>query len=289
MLTTRIITLAATGVLAVAAAAAVGTPADHEQAVSTGDANRPGVTSTSSAGGGSPAGPSDSPTSTGEGSGMAPTSQMSPSASSNPTAGGGSPATPTGPATTNGAISGSGPTSAVSPSASGNSTPRGGSSAAPMAPPTTNGGISGSGPTADVTPSPSSEPTASGEPPPQTAPPSPLLDDASPEPAFAEGALVASFPSALGPPAGTAVASSSVSVSSNVVQAALVGKGGDPQEIVVHYRELLTERGFTEQQLQGVDNEPVAAFTNGRDIVTVTTQDGTMYLVATLRLKDAQD
>src|SRR5205823_2919211 len=150
----------------------------------------------------------------------------------------------------------------------------GSSSTAPTGQPSTSGGISGSSPTAEVSPTPSSTPTASGEPvpPPQPAPTSPLIDDPSPAPASAQGKLVAGFPSALGPPAGTAVESSSVSVSSNVLQATLVGQGGDPQQILLHYRDLLTDRGFTEQQLPGADDEPVTAFVNGRDIVTVTTQ-----------------
>jgi hypothetical protein len=98
---------------------------------------------------------------------------------------------------------------------------------------------------------------------------------------------VEGFPTALEPPAGTDVASSSVSVADNVVQAALVVTGGDPEQVVDHYRDVLTDHGFTEQPVPGTGDEPVAAFVDDQDIVTVTTQQDTTYVVASLRVTDA--
>jgi hypothetical protein len=105
-----------------------------------------------------------------------------------------------------------------------------------------------------------------------------------PKPAVAKGRLVKGFPKALAPPKGTTVESSSVSVARNVVQAALVATGGDPQAILTHYRTELSTRGFAEQSTQSVENAPAAAFTKGDSTVTVTTLDGKTYMVANLRV-----
>jgi hypothetical protein len=120
-----------------------------------------------------------------------------------------------------------------------------------------------------------------------TAKPAPLLGATLPAPALAKGRLVQGFPAALAPPHGTSVESSSVSVANNVLQAALVARGGDPQAVVLHYRSLLIARGFVQKATQGVENAPAASFRKGKDSVTVTTQDGKTYLIAHLRPKGA--
>lgn len=134
-------------------------------------------------------------------------------------------------------------------------------------------------------------PTQAGEPSPTgySLPPvprttrAPLVGGTVPEPATARRRLVKGFPEALVPPRGTKIESSSVSVASNVVQAALVVTGGEPLAILAHYRDMLSTRGFAERRIQGVENAPAAAFAKGRDNVTVTTVDGKTYLLANLR------
>ncbi|MDH2414806.1 hypothetical protein [Nocardioides sp. CER19] len=147
------------------------------------------------------------------------------------------------------------------------------------------------GPTSELLPSASSAPTTTGYvlPHPSTTEPDPLLSPTLPKSGVARGRLVNGFPRALAPPKGTEVESSSVAVASNVLQAALVATGGDPQSILLHYRELLTERGYAEQPTQAVENSPAIAFAKGDDNVTVTTQEGKTYLLAILRPKDAED
>jgi hypothetical protein len=104
----------------------------------------------------------------------------------------------------------------------------------------------------------------------------------------ARGRLVAGFPAALAPPRGSRVESTSVAVVGRAVQAALVATGGDPRRILLHYRTALSARGFTEHAARGVENAPAAAFSNGADHVTVTTQDGRTYVFADLRAEDTQ-
>lgn len=135
---------------------------------------------------------------------------------------------------------------------------------------------------------PSSTATGYHLPPIPTASPAALLGERLPKPAVAKGRLVAGFPAALGPPQGTSVESSSIAVAGNVVQAALVLTGGDAQAIMVHYRRLLSSRGFTEQPTQGVENAPASTFGKGKDNVTVTTKDGKTYLLANLRPTSAR-
>lgn len=286
MLRTRVLTLAATGVLAVAAAAAVVTPSGPQQVVSDGARGGLGSTGAASTGAGDSSGPAGPSASTGQDGSGAPTQPGgTPGA---PTAGNGSSAATAGPLTTSGA-GGSTSTFGVAPSGSGAPSASAQPSRAPMDPSSVRGGIGGSGTTSHDAPSPSSKPTAGTDHPTQTSSPSPLLDGGVPEPGFTQGALVDGFPAALGPPAGTDVASSSVSVAGNVLQASLVASGGDPEQVVDHYRDVLTDHGFTEQEVAGAQDEQVAAFVDGRDVVTVTTQDDTTYLVATLRVDDPQD
>jgi hypothetical protein len=120
-----------------------------------------------------------------------------------------------------------------------------------------------------------------------SAKPAPLFGATLPKPALATGRLVAGFPTALAPPRGARIDSSSVAVSSGVLQAALVTSGSDAQSVLVHYRRILSPRGFVEKPTPGVENAPSAAFVKGRDNVTVTTVDGRTYLVANLRAKGA--
>lgn len=172
--------------------------------------------------------------------------------------------------------------STSSPSASPTRTPAGGSGSASTGP----------GQGSEILPTPA-DPTSTATgyhlPPLLTSKPSPLLGSTLPTSAVAKGRLVAGFPTALAPPKGTSVESSSISVARRVVQAALVTTGGDPQAVLVHYRELLTSRGFHEEQTQAVENAPAAAFTSGRDNVTITVHDGKSYLLANLRASGASD
>lgn len=173
----------------------------------------------------------------------------------------------------------------TTPPAAGGSRPSASSTSTPTA-----GSDAGSpGPTSELLPSASSAPTTTGYALPQLTTPEtgPLLSPTMPRSGVARGRLVTGFPRALAPPEGTEVESSSVAVASNVLQAALVATGGDPQSILLHYRELLTARGFAEQPTQGVENSPAIAFAKGDDNVTVTTQEGKTYLLAILRPGDA--
>jgi hypothetical protein len=119
-----------------------------------------------------------------------------------------------------------------------------------------------------------------------TAKPQPMFDGTMPAPASAKGRLVTGFPTALAPPQGTRVESSSVSVASDMLQAALVATGGDADAVLAHYRQVLSARGFAERKAQGVENSPAAAFTRGRNNVTITIQDGKTYVLANLRPRD---
>jgi hypothetical protein len=174
------------------------------------------------------------------------------------------------------------PASSGSPGASGSSGPSGSS---------TEGGVASDAPGAgsEILPSPA-EPTSTATgyhlPAISTTEPAPMFDG-MPTPATAKGRLVAGFPAALAPPSGTRVESSSVSVASDMLQAALVATGGDADAVLAHYRQVLSARGFAEQRTQGVENAPAAAFTRGRNNVTITIQDGKTYVLANLRPKDA--
>ncbi len=110
----------------------------------------------------------------------------------------------------------------------------------------------------------------------------PLTSSASPGSTTARGRLVAGFPAALRPPAGATLETSSLTVSGGRVQAVLVFSGGEPGAVVEHYRALLTGRGFVERPVQGVENDPAAAFGRGRSSVTIAVRDGRTYLLAHL-------
>jgi hypothetical protein len=159
----------------------------------------------------------------------------------------------------------------------------------PTTGPTGSGSGSGGGPGSEILPTPAGDPTATGYqlPPIPTTTPAPLLGATLPEPAVAKRRLVKGFPAALAPPRGTRIESSSVSVADRALQAALVATGGDPRTILLHYRDLLSVRGFTERETQGVENAPAAAFAKGPENVTVTTVDGRTYVLANLRPKGA--
>ncbi|GAA1969290.1 hypothetical protein GCM10009798_32340 [Nocardioides panacihumi] len=236
MASTRTVALSATGLLAVIAAAVIGSNVGTEQAdrkaASTSSSSAGATTSTSA--------PS---------SGRSTTPPPTPHASRTPTA---SPPVPTTP----------------------------GSSDAPTG---TGGGL-------EVLPTPAGEPAATGYslPPITTTEPSPVVSG-SLQPGTANGRLVAGFPTALAPPPGTEVESSSIAVAGDMVQAALVATGGDPEAIVAHYREVLTAHGYVEKKVQGVENNPAAAFKKGRNSITVTTGDGKTNLLAHLRAKGAAD
>jgi hypothetical protein len=187
-----------------------------------------------------------------------------------------------------------GGTGAATPPTSGTSTPGSEPSRTPptsTSTPTPDSITGTTGPTSELLPSASSAPTTTGYvlPHPTTTDPAPLVSTKMPKSGVARGKLVSGFPRALAPPKGTAVESSSVAVTSDVLQAALVATGGDPDSILLHYRELLTERGFAEQPTQAVENAPAIAFAKGDDNVTVTTQEGKTYLLAILRPTDAGD
>jgi hypothetical protein len=51
----------------------------------------------------------------------------------------------------------------------------------------------------------------------------------------------------------------------------------------VHYREVLTARGYTEAAVQGVENAPAATFRKGKDSVTVSTVGRRTYVLARVR------
>lgn len=242
MASTRSIGLAATGVLAIVAAAVIGATAGSGGGSSNADPSGPAVGTSSAT---TSASPSRTPSTT--------TSPRTPRTGS----GNGATATPTGGAADPG------------------------------------DGSSDVGAGTEILPTPAGDATATGYslPPIPTTKPAPLLGATLPKPATAKGRLVRGFPAALAPPRGTAIESSSVSVASDVLQAALVADGGDPQSILQHYRELLAERGFAEQATQGAENAPAGAFAKGkgdhRNTVTVTTVDGKTYLIANLRPTDA--
>jgi hypothetical protein len=185
-------------------------------------------------------------------------------------------------------------TSSSPPRARGTSTSAGTPSRTPAAGATgsagdPSGAVSGAGIGIEALPTPAGDPTATDYslPPVPTAKPAPLLGATLPEAAVAKGRLVRGFPAALAPPAGTAIETSSVSVASDVLQAALVATGGDPDAILFHYRGLLTARGFAEKKTQGTENAPAAAFRKGKDTITVSTADGKTYLIAHHRPKGA--
>lgn len=193
------------------------------------------------------------------------------------------------------------PTADRSTAASAPASPSAGTAAATHSPagtPTTSptgrphAGSTAPGPASEILPTPagpSSTSTGYSLPPVPTTKPAPLLAGGLPKPAVAKGRLVDGFPKALAPPKGARIESSSVSVATHVLQAALVATGSDPQTVLLHYRELLVGRGFVERPTQGLENAPAAAFAQGEDNVTVTVQDGRTYLLANLRAKDASD
>lgn len=106
----------------------------------------------------------------------------------------------------------------------------------------------------------------------------------APRAGTARGALVATFPAALAPPAGSAIRSSSLSVSGKAVQAALVARSSTSvSRTLRHYRTALVARGFREQRAQGVENAPAAAFVRGHESVSLAFSGRTLSLLATLR------
>jgi hypothetical protein len=120
-------------------------------------------------------------------------------------------------------------------------------------------------------------------PPVRTGRPAPLVGPILPLPAVAKGRLVAGFPAALAPPRPARVESSSVAVSDGTLQAALTASGSDARTVLVHYREVLTARGYTEAAVQGVENAPAATFRKGKDSVTVSTVGRRTYVLARVR------
>lgn len=142
-------------------------------------------------------------------------------------------------------------------------------------------------PGAEVLPTPAAEVSAGAYRLPGLAAPSakagtPLVT--APRAGTARGALVATFPAALAPPAGSTIRSSSLSVSGTAVQAALVARSAaSVSRTLRQYRTALVARGFREQRAQGVENHPAAAFVRGHESVSLAFSGRTLSLLATLR------
>jgi hypothetical protein len=171
---------------------------------------------------------------------------------------------------------GSGSSNAGAPSAS--TTPSAGSGS------TGSTGSAGSG-SREMLPTPAAGSTAPGyRLPPRTpsASPTPLVGSTLPPAGNATGALVAGFPAGLAPPARSTIATSSLSVSGGVLQAALVARSAAGVDMLLHYRTVLSALGFQEKPSQGVENDPSALFVHGRDSVSIALHGTRLYLLASL-------
>lgn len=149
-------------------------------------------------------------------------------------------------------------------------------------------GTGGTEPGAEVLPTPAADVSTGAYHLPGLAAPSakpagtPLVT--APRAGTARGALVATFPTALAPPAGSTIRSSSLSVSGRTVQAALVARSSaSVSRTLLHYRTGLAALGFREQRTQGPENRPAAAFVRGHESVSLAFSGRTVSLLATLR------
>jgi len=186
-----------------------------------------------------------------------------------PTQSSGSPVSPVSP------VSPGGPGSSNAGAPSASTTPSAGSSST---------GSAGSG-SREMLPTPAAGSTAPGyRLPPRTpsASPTPLVGSTLPPAGNATGALVAGFPAGLAPPARSTIATSSLSVSQGVLQAALVARSAAGVDMLLHYRTVLSALGFQEKPSQGVENDPSALFVHGRDSVSIALHGTRLYLLASL-------
>lgn len=147
------------------------------------------------------------------------------------------------------------------------------------------GSASRPGTATEILPSPSANPDSYVLPDlPRSKAAGPLVGSTLPRPASATGRLVAGFPKGLAPPTGSAVRSTSVAVSGDVMHAALVATAtGDPDRFLLHYRQVLLRHGFAESRVRTPAAADTVAFRDGKDAVTVTVADGECHVVAVLR------
>lgn len=121
----------------------------------------------------------------------------------------------------------------------------------------------------EVLPQPSSAATQVGLPLPKRPPQGPLVSSPLPRAAYRHGAIVNGYPTALGPPHGSTIETSSVSPADNTLQVALTARC-TRCDVLRHFRVALGARGFHEVDTVSVANSPAAALQRGKDSVNVT-------------------
>lgn len=131
------------------------------------------------------------------------------------------------------------------------------------------GAPSSQGAGTEILPQPASRPTQQGLPLPKRPPQGPLVTRPLPRTAYEKDAIVAGYPTALRPPAGSTVETSSVSAANETLQVALTGRCSRC-DVLRHFRVALGARGFHEVDTVSVSNTPAAALQRANDSVNVT-------------------
>lgn len=131
-------------------------------------------------------------------------------------------------------------------------------------------GRSRPGHSSEILPQPSSAPSAaSGLPGLEPVDPSPLVSAPLPKAAVKKRGLVVGYPSALAPPRGSTVETTSVSPAGSTLQVALTARCKRPCSPLLHFRVELGRRGFEDRPTSSVENLPAAALVHGQDSVSI--------------------